>query len=81
MNIVLLIAACVASVATTLGGVQYLINILIDKKLAQLENSLMIRINGTYVRTSEMNFLMDKIDNDHLELKNGIEYIRQRQER
>lgn len=87
MNTILLIAACVASVATTLGGVQYLITILIDKKLAQFENSLLVRINGTYVRTLEMDMLMGKVDSDHVffkeaigGLKDGLEYIRKRQD-
>jgi len=63
MNVALLIAACLASVATTLGGVQYLINTLIDKKLAQFENTLMLRINGTYVRTNELRIIMEQVNN------------------
>lgn len=86
-NVIELFCVSIGAVATILVGVSRIANSMIDRKLGAFEISLVRRINGTYVRSEEFEAWLEQRtqEREHMyellkELKEGLEYIRRRQE-
>lgn len=82
-EIVYTIAASLSSAALVLGGGYKVFDAMLEKKLLQMETSLLNRINGTYIRRFECSLLHEQSSRDFhgvhqtvLELKEGLELIK-----
>ena len=75
IQLVHILGTSIVTAGTTLAGGYKLIDFLIDKKLATLEHSLLIKINGTYVRTSECGLRMRVEDQQGAFFKQKLEEL------
>lgn len=71
------IASALISASVVGSGAVYFVTSTIDKKMAQFENHLIVRLNGTYARTEQIERIEEVRNERYAQLRESIEQLRQ----
>lgn len=71
------IASALISASVVGSGAVYFVTSTIDKKMAQFENHLIVRLNGTYARTEQIERIEEVRNERYSQLRESIEQLRQ----